>query len=204
MLYTYNGGEFLALQYFLATHGVTHLTTSPHTPEHNGYSERQHQHIFETCLTLLYQASIPLIFLLYAFATTVYLINKMPKVSLSLGPSLKSCFTKLLTHPNSVSSIVYAFFICVPILPTNLIPNPVTCVFLGYSLTQSAFLSLDPILKKTFVSRHVKFVENIFLFASPSTSTTPVIDTDSTMSASSFTLSDYPTPPTSSSLPSSR
>ena len=38
-LYTNNGGEFLALQSFLATHGITHLTTPPHTPEHNGYSE---------------------------------------------------------------------------------------------------------------------------------------------------------------------
>ena len=32
-LYTYNGGEFLVLQSFLATHAITHLTTPPHTPE---------------------------------------------------------------------------------------------------------------------------------------------------------------------------
>ena len=34
-----SGGEFLALRSFLVTHGITHLTTPPHTPEHNGYSE---------------------------------------------------------------------------------------------------------------------------------------------------------------------
>ena len=39
-LYTDNGGEFLALWSFLTTHGITHFTTPPHTPEHNGYSER--------------------------------------------------------------------------------------------------------------------------------------------------------------------
>ena len=39
-LYTDNGGEFLALRSFLATHGITHLTTPPHTPEHNAYSKR--------------------------------------------------------------------------------------------------------------------------------------------------------------------
>ena len=41
-LYTDNGGEFLALQSFLTTYGITYLTTPPHTPEHNGYSERWH------------------------------------------------------------------------------------------------------------------------------------------------------------------
>ena len=38
-LYTNNEGEFLALRSSLATHGITYLTTPPHTPEHNGYSK---------------------------------------------------------------------------------------------------------------------------------------------------------------------
>ena len=53
-------GEFLALRSFLVTHGITNLTTSPHTPKHNGYFERWHRHIIEKGLTLLHQASIPL------------------------------------------------------------------------------------------------------------------------------------------------
>ena len=32
ILYTNNRGEFLALRSFFATHGITHLTTPPHTP----------------------------------------------------------------------------------------------------------------------------------------------------------------------------
>lgn len=35
-LYTDNGGEYEALKHFLATNGVTHLTSPPHNPEHNG------------------------------------------------------------------------------------------------------------------------------------------------------------------------
>ena len=42
-----NGGGFLDLRSLLATHGITHLTTPPHTLEHNGYSEHLHQHIIE-------------------------------------------------------------------------------------------------------------------------------------------------------------
>ena len=51
-LYIDNGGEFLTLRSFLATYGITHLSTPPHTPEHNGYFERRHQHIVEIGLTL--------------------------------------------------------------------------------------------------------------------------------------------------------
>ena len=115
-LYTDNGGEFLALRSFLATHGISHLTTPPHTPEHNEYSKRRHRHIIETSLTLLHQAFIPLTFWSYAFATTICLINRMPKVGLSLGPCLKGYSTKLLTLPTPClqlfmfSSVVSLFF----------------------------------------------------------------------------------------------
>lgn len=58
-LYSDNGGEFVAMRSFLTTHGISHLTTPPHTPEHNGISERKHRHIVETGLTLLSHASVP-------------------------------------------------------------------------------------------------------------------------------------------------
>ncbi|KAL6320072.1 hypothetical protein AAG906_004470 [Vitis piasezkii] len=44
-LYSDNGGEYQALSSFLTINGVSHLTSPPHTPEHNGYSERRHRHI---------------------------------------------------------------------------------------------------------------------------------------------------------------
>lgn len=34
-----NGGEYIALGSFLTQHGITHLTSPPHTPQHNGLSE---------------------------------------------------------------------------------------------------------------------------------------------------------------------
>ena len=126
-LYTDNGGEFLALWSFLTTHGITHFTTPPHTPKHNGYSECRHRHIVETGLTLLHQASIPLTFWSYAFSTTIYLINRMTKVGLSLGSSFENYSKHFLTHPNSVSSVIYVFPSYVPTLPTNSTPN-IVCV----------------------------------------------------------------------------
>ena len=74
-LYSDNGGEYIALANFLSTNGISHLTTPPHTPEHNGFSERRHLHIVVTGLTLLSHATLPLNYWPYALATTVYLIN---------------------------------------------------------------------------------------------------------------------------------
>ena len=132
---------------------------------------------------------------------TVYLINRMPKVGISIGSS----FEKLSYKAPDPSKLHVFGCLCFPWLypysSHKLDPKSNSCVFLDYSPTQSAFLCFDPILKKIFVSRHVKFVENVFSFASPLTSTTPIVDTDSTLPASLFTSGDYPAPPTSSPSP---
>ena len=142
----------------------------------------------------MHQASILLAFWPYAFAMTVYLINRMPKVSLSL----KSFFEKLFNKAPNPSKLHVLGCLCFPWSSPysshkiDLKSSP--CVFLGYSLTQSAFLYFDPTLKKIFVSYHVKFVENEFPFASLSTSTTLVIDTTSALPASSSPLFDSSAP----------
>ena len=41
-LYSDNGGEYIGLARFLSLHGISHMTSPPHTPEHNGIAERRH------------------------------------------------------------------------------------------------------------------------------------------------------------------
>ncbi|KAJ9541873.1 hypothetical protein OSB04_028379 [Centaurea solstitialis] len=48
VIHSDNGGAYQALASFLTIEGVSHLTSPPHTPEHNGYAERRHRHIVET------------------------------------------------------------------------------------------------------------------------------------------------------------
>jgi histone deacetylase 1/2 len=161
-LYSDNGGEYIALRTFLATHGITHLTTPPHTPEHNGYSERRHRHIVETGLTLLSHASLPLMFWTHAFATAVYLINRMPTPTLNLSSPYECIFGSL---PNYSKLKIFGS-LCYPWLRPytshKLESRSKPCIFLGYSLTQSAYLCYHPPTSKMYVSRHVKFVESIF------------------------------------------
>ena len=55
-LYSDNEGEYTGLSTFLATHGISHHTSSPHTEEHNDFSERRHRHL--STVTLQFGTSL--------------------------------------------------------------------------------------------------------------------------------------------------
>ncbi|KAJ9560164.1 hypothetical protein OSB04_005324 [Centaurea solstitialis] len=145
-IYSDNGGEYQALSTYLATVGISHLTTPPHTPEHNGYAERRHRHIFW-----------PL-----AFTTATYLINRLPTVTLQH----KSPYQCLFGSPPNYLKLRSFGCLCYPWLRPyaqhKLDTRSLPCIFVGYSSTQSAYYCLDPTTRKIYVSRHVRFVETSF------------------------------------------
>ncbi|PKU79801.1 Retrovirus-related Pol polyprotein from transposon TNT 1-94 [Dendrobium catenatum] len=67
---------------------------------------------------------------------------------------------------------------CFPCLPphtsTKLQPNSVLCVFMGYSVTQKGYKCLNFATNNISVSRHVKFIENMFPFHNKPTLSTPL------------------------------
>ncbi|KAJ9555883.1 hypothetical protein OSB04_010497 [Centaurea solstitialis] len=164
-LYSDNGGEFQALASFLATHGVSHLTSPPHTPEHNGYAERRHLHIVETSLALLSHASMPLIYWPHAFQTTVYLINRMPTPTLNNTSPYFKLFgsTPKYTHLHNFGCLCYPWLR--PYASHKLAPRSIACAFLVYSPTPHAYLCLDPTTNRLYSSRHVRFVEMVYPFS---------------------------------------
>lgn len=196
-LYSDNGGEFIALREFLVTHGISHLTSPPHTPEHNGLSERKHRHIVETGLTLLTQASIPREYWPYAFSTAVYLINRMPTPVLSLVSPFQKLFG---SHPNYERLHVFGC-LCFPWLRpytrNKLEERSKRCVFLGYSLTQTAYLCLDVENNRLYTSRHVVFDESVFPFSIPTQSREQSLPCSSSLPATSGSPCSilHPTPP---------
>ena len=84
-LYSNDGGEYIKLQSFLQANGISHLTTPPHTSEHNGLSEQKHCHLIETARYLLNHASLPPHYWSFAFQTTIYLINWLPTHGLNMS-----------------------------------------------------------------------------------------------------------------------
>ena len=144
--------------------GISHLTTLPHTPEHNGISKWRHRHIVETGLSLLTHASMPLTYWTYTFSIVVYIINRMPTPTLHL----LSPFDKLFESPPNYTKLRVFSCLCYPWLRPysqhKLDSRSTPCVFLSYSSTQSAYICLDLSTSKTYISRHVKFLENSFPF----------------------------------------
>lgn len=170
-LYSDNGGEYTGLASFLSQHGISHLTSPPHTPEHNGFAERRHRHIVKTGMSLLTRASLPLSF--WSFATATYLINRLPTPTLNMLSPYQSIFGS----PPNYSKLRVFGCLCYPWLRLytthKLQPRSSPCVFLGYSLNQSAYLCYNPTTKKLHTSRHVRFVESLFpMSVNPSVSPT--------------------------------
>ncbi|KAI5411059.1 hypothetical protein KIW84_056273 [Lathyrus oleraceus] len=53
-----------------------------------------------------------------------------------------------------------------PYMQNKLQPRSKPCIFLGYSMSQHAYICLKPLSNRVYVSRHVKFVENSFSYQS--------------------------------------
>lgn len=178
--YSDNGGEFIALRQYFQMNGISHLTSPPHTPEHNGIAERKHRHVVETGLTLLSKASIPKKYWQYAFAVAVYLINRLPTPLLEL----QSPFSKLFGKSPNYNKLRVFGCACYPWLRPytrhKLEDRSARCVFFGYSPTQSAYLCYDIDNNRMYCSRHVQFDEFTFPFSDSDTQSTrsPTTDTD--------------------------
>ena len=137
-LFTDNGGEYIGLKPFLTTHGISHYTTPPHTPEQNGVAERRHRHVVETGLSLLHYAQLPSQFWSHAFQAATYLINRLPTTILNN----KSPYDMLFNVAPTYSKLKPFGCLCYPWLrPYNtskLQSRSASCIFLGYSSSRSA------------------------------------------------------------------
>jgi hypothetical protein len=72
------GGEFIPVQKFLISNGISYRQTCPHTHHQNGSVERKLRHIVDTGLALLAHSHVPLKYWDDAFDTACYLINRLP------------------------------------------------------------------------------------------------------------------------------
>jgi hypothetical protein len=159
------GGEYQSLNTFFKCVGIAHHVSCPHAHQQNGSAERKHRHIVEVGLSLLAHASMPLKFWDEAFATAVFLINRLPsKVIQGQTP-----FERLYTNKLDYSFLRSFGCACWPNLrPYNtrkLQFRSTQCVFLGYSDMHKGFKCLEPSTGRVYISRDVVFNEHVFPFS---------------------------------------
>ncbi|KAL4591014.1 hypothetical protein LXL04_003962 [Taraxacum kok-saghyz] len=178
-LFSDNGGEYVKMSSHLSSCGISHLTSPPHTPEHNGYAERRHRHIT------------------YAVTTATYLINRLPTKTLNNKSPYLCLFKKQPNYDKLRSFGCLAYPWLRPYTKHKLESRSKPCIFVSYSSSQSAYHLLDPLTNKIHTSRHVYFVESEFPYNSL-TNTTP---TNTPAPDSWLQLSLIPLPNPSTNIP---
>ena len=175
--YSDNSAEFIKLRPLLVARGISHFTTALHTSQKNSTVERRHRHIVETGMTLLHHASTSSTYWSYALDTIVYLFNRLPNLLYSCQSPFEVLFGQVPDYHKSHTFGCQCYPWLVPYHANKFQPKSQPCVFLDYSPTQYAFQCLDLHMGKLYLSRHVTFDENIFLFTKATTSTPTTIAT---------------------------
>ena len=86
------GEKFCSLVPLLDKLGIHFRHPCPYVHEQNGRIERKHRHVVETGLTLLAQSAMPLKFLWEAFSFAVYLINRLPTITLLMKSPFEAVY----------------------------------------------------------------------------------------------------------------
>ncbi|KAI0495886.1 hypothetical protein KFK09_022193 [Dendrobium nobile] len=119
--------------FFLSSHGITHQTNYPHTPEQNGIVERKHRHLLDLTRTLLYASNLPKHFWTEAVTTANYLINRLPSKALSkqIPYQILHGTAPTYDHLRTFRCLCYPWLR--PYAIDKLSPRSQPSVFLGYS-----------------------------------------------------------------------
>jgi hypothetical protein len=166
-----NGREFdhSSARMFFLTHGVVLRMSCPYTSRQNGRAERTLRTINNIVCSLLFQASLPLVYWADSLYTTTYLLNRHPIKTLD---GQTPYFALYGTQPSYTHLRVFGCA-CYPnlssIAPHKLSPHSSLCIFLGYSSDHKGYRCLDLHSNRIIVSRRVVFDETVFPFADMST-----------------------------------
>lgn len=146
--------------------GTYHQMSCPYIPHQNGRVERKHLQLTETSLAVLFGANAPAHFWVDAFSSTTYVINRLPTKLLHHKSLFEVLFNILPNYNNFKVFRCRVFPFLQPYVEYKLAPWSIACIFLGYSTQYQGYKCYDPLTSKSFITRHAKFDENSFPFAS--------------------------------------
>ncbi len=157
-----NGGEYTSFAFssYLASKGIKHEFTVPHTPEQNGVAERQNRTLIEGVRAMLNDSGLPHRFWAEALSTAVYVRNRSPtKVLQSMTP----CEAWHGIKPNVKTLRIFgcrAYAHVPKVERRKLEPKARKCVLLGYGEQKKGYRLFDISSAKVIHSRDVVFNES--------------------------------------------
>ncbi|XP_021746631.1 uncharacterized protein LOC110712474 [Chenopodium quinoa] len=162
-----NGTEFNCLRDYFDATGIIFQTPCVGTPQQNGRVERKHKQILSVGRALRFQAKLPIYFWGECVLAAAHLINRTPTPLLQN----KTPFEILFDKPPMFDAIRTFGCLCFAHnQKTNgdkFASRSRKCVFVGYPFGKKGWRLYDLEAKVFFVSRDVKFIEDVFPFATP-------------------------------------
>ncbi|KAL2940785.1 Retrovirus-related Pol polyprotein from transposon TNT 1-94 [Bienertia sinuspersici] len=163
-----NGTEFKPLLPYFSKIGVLFQSSCVATPQQNGRVERKHRHILEVARALRFQAHLPIEFWGECVQAAIHLINRTPTRILH-G---KSPYEVLFGSPPILNNLRVFGCLCYvhnkPNQRDKFASRSRKCVFLGYPYGKKGWKVFDLDTHEIFISRDVRFHEDVFPFAQPS------------------------------------
>ena len=158
-----NAKEF-NFSYFFSKKGVLHQFFCVERPQKNSVVERKYLHILNLARVLLFQSYLPLKFWGECVKTVVFLMNRTPSPILKAKSPFEILYAKLSNYVDfrTFGTLCYASTLISS--RHKFSPRAVAASFLGYPQGYKGYKLLNLSTKQIFISRDVKFFENIFPF----------------------------------------
>ncbi|KAJ9561852.1 hypothetical protein OSB04_007012 [Centaurea solstitialis] len=159
-----NGTEFNCLLDYFSANGIMFQKSCVGTPQQNGRVERKHRHILNVGRALLFQSKLPISFWGEAILTAVHLINRTPSPLLNNQTPYKILFNKTPSYNTIKTFGCLCFAHNLRAKGDKFSSRSRKCIFVGYAFGKKGWRLFDHDTKEFYVSRDVKFFEDIFPF----------------------------------------
>ena len=182
------GGEYLSNEFqdYLASKGITHELTMPHTPQQNGVAERMNRTLQESARAMLAHANLPQGYWAEAIAAAAYLRNRVAISPVEQKTPHEMWYGRRpnLSHLHVFGCIAYAQ---VPDCERKKFDGKARKLcFVGYCTTSKDYRLFDEETLKLIKSRDVNFNETVFELTSERPKETATVEpTDRDSSAKS-------------------
>ena len=161
-----NGGEYFGgeLVNWLAELGIRHESSAPHTPQHNGVSERTNRTLMEAARSQMHAKKVPIELWGESIASATYVLNRASTTKSNVTPFANWYGRKPdVTHLRAFGC--QAFVHIPDAVRRKLDANAQTGIMVGYCNESKAYRVWNPTTRRIIISRDVIFNEGATPFS---------------------------------------